>query len=562
MPALDLGQVVGPQGPQGPKGDTGPQGIQGPQGDVGPQGPKGDVGPQGPQGIQGPQGVPGEITNGSVNTDKLADSAVTTPKIAAGAVTWDKLSTEARHSNPNLLLNWDFRHPVNRNGKTEYKGPAAFCIDRWRFGYTDAAKITVEDGYIKLIGDTNSEFIQWIEPEIIPAGRYVTASILLDNGLVTVTGVIPTSISSVHIQIANAAIAPGAILYLDFFETRFRVGIALSALAEISLIAAKLELGPVQTLAHQDATGNWVLNDPPDYDLQYALCSQYSPITGGWVGSQHSNPNLLDNWYFVNPINQRNDTSGDKYDWQYVFDRWVGIGNPGYHIEYKTNGVEVGLRVDSTINSVGFMTKFDGAQKLVGNILTISALVDGNLHSFSGNFRTYLSKQICVDGSSFQIALNEEGSDIARVEFILFGTHLLQATKLELGPVQTLAHQDASGNWVLNDPPPNFQQELAKCQRYYEECYFQLTSATSYQELTIPYKVTKRTAPAVTIFDKNGDTGKISYYNGSQWISISATHNNIDIGGNDANCSTCRVSIPSIYVNVGMVGKIVASADL
>lgn len=43
----------------------------------------------------------------------------------------------------------------------------------------------------------------------------------------------------------------------------------------------------------------------------------------------------------------------------------------------------------------------------------------------------------------------------------------LIAAKLELGPVQTLAHQDADGNWVLNDPPPNFQQELAKCQRYY-----------------------------------------------------------------------------------------------
>jgi len=32
--------------------------------------------------------------------------------------------------------------------------------------------------------------------------------------------------------------------------------------------------------------------------------------------------------------------------------------------------------------------------------------------------------------------------------------------------VQTLAHKDASGNWVLNDPPPNKALELAKCQRY------------------------------------------------------------------------------------------------
>lgn len=41
------------------------------------------------------------------------------------------------------------------------------------------------------------------------------------------------------------------------------------------------------------------------------------------------------------------------------------------------------------------------------------------------------------------------------------------AVKTELGFVQTLAHQDADGNWVLNDPPPNKALELAKCQRYY-----------------------------------------------------------------------------------------------
>ena len=45
MAKVDLGQVIGPQGP---KGATGPQG---PKGDTGPQGPKGDTGPQGAQGI-------------------------------------------------------------------------------------------------------------------------------------------------------------------------------------------------------------------------------------------------------------------------------------------------------------------------------------------------------------------------------------------------------------------------------------------------------------------------------------------------------------------------------
>ena len=41
----------------------------------------------------------------------------------------------------------------------------------------------------------------------------------------------------------------------------------------------------------------------------------------------------------------------------------------------------------------------------------------------------------------------------------------IKAAKLELGPVQTLAHKEGD-TWVLNDPPPNKALELAKCQRY------------------------------------------------------------------------------------------------
>ena len=81
---MDLGAVMGPQGPkgetgargekgetgaQGPKGETGAQGpkgetgARGEKGETGPQGPKGDTGAQGPQGEtgeRGPKGDPGE----------------------------------------------------------------------------------------------------------------------------------------------------------------------------------------------------------------------------------------------------------------------------------------------------------------------------------------------------------------------------------------------------------------------------------------------------------------------------------------------------------------------
>lgn len=50
---------VGPQGAQGPKGDTGAQGPQGPAGETGAQGPEGPAGPPGPKGDTGAQGPAG-----------------------------------------------------------------------------------------------------------------------------------------------------------------------------------------------------------------------------------------------------------------------------------------------------------------------------------------------------------------------------------------------------------------------------------------------------------------------------------------------------------------------
>jgi hypothetical protein len=59
----DIGPIVGPQGDQGPQGQTGstgPQGIQGISGNEGLQGPQGIKGDTGDQGPQGPQGLKGD----------------------------------------------------------------------------------------------------------------------------------------------------------------------------------------------------------------------------------------------------------------------------------------------------------------------------------------------------------------------------------------------------------------------------------------------------------------------------------------------------------------------
>ena len=60
---VDLGSVVGPQGPRGETGAEGPKGetgAQGPKGDTGAQGPKGETGERGPKGENGAQGPKGD----------------------------------------------------------------------------------------------------------------------------------------------------------------------------------------------------------------------------------------------------------------------------------------------------------------------------------------------------------------------------------------------------------------------------------------------------------------------------------------------------------------------
>ena len=54
---VDLGRVMGQNGPQGVAGPTGPKGDTGATGPTGPTGEKGDTGPQGPTGATGPAGL-------------------------------------------------------------------------------------------------------------------------------------------------------------------------------------------------------------------------------------------------------------------------------------------------------------------------------------------------------------------------------------------------------------------------------------------------------------------------------------------------------------------------
>ena len=136
-----------------------------------------------------------------------------------------------------------------------------------------------------------------------------------------------------------------------------------------------------------------------------------------------SNPNLLDNWYFGNPVNQRN-VSGVIDAVGYFLDRWKLVSGS---VTIGSNGITL----NGTIAQI--------LETAVGTDVTASALTTEGVVVAS------------YDNNSKTISLTGTGQTFV-------------AAKLELGSAQTLAHQE-NGNWVLNEIP-DFGEQMARCQRF------------------------------------------------------------------------------------------------
>ncbi len=376
-------------------------------------------------------------------------------------------------SGRNLLINWDFRRPVNRNGKTEYTG-IGHTIDRWNI--LDGGNLVLNDGYITFYGRSSAgydNFRQSIEPSTY-RGLKLTFSVLYrssNTDWIVVSKNVGSSDVSTRVsntqgkfELATISVAVSSTAALGFFAI---MRTTKGAQTGIDLIAAKLEVGPVQTLARQNEDGGWELIDPPDYALQYALCSLYSPITGEWIGNQHSNPNLLDNWYFADPINQRGQAEYGTAG--YTIDRWAL--KAGVSLKLLAGGIEV-----SAPNSGDWAQALDSGFDLIkGKTFTVSYLtMDNVLVSGSGTVpsNTPSSTTLYLSASG-EVRCAFGYSAVHKHPFVSFAagsktSAKIVAAKLELGPVQTLARKEGDA-WVLNDPPPNKALELAKCQRYQVE---------------------------------------------------------------------------------------------
>lgn len=265
------------------------------------------------------------------------------------------------------------------------------------------------------------------------------------------------------------------------------------------------------------------------------------------------NPNLLDNWYFGNPVDQRGgyfvpsgvnyylpdpaqqfpyagtttqayqvkriDTSGSAFIEINGTEYFVpggggyvrGYTGLGYIIDRWKLDVGESVTIDNGLNLVkanSFIGQyFDDFDKFVGRQLVGSVLMsDGNLYTGTYIYNGILNQgQNLFANSIISMYIQKLASALTQVELrSAIDNVKILAAKLEPGSQQTLAHQE-NGVWVLNEIP-KFGDQLAECQRYYFKtasaqysAYMMRKVGNDYLMDSCLFPVTMRTTPSVQL---------------------------------------------------------------
>ena len=152
----------------------------------------------------------------------------------------------------------------------------------------------------------------------------------------------------------------------------------------------------------------------------------------------------------------------------YTVDRWwLGFDSGSLSMQLTNDGVI--FNAGSSGSYENFSQPYLKESCIVGQLYTISFLVDNfqNVNQVFNN-KTGSNFDITENLISYTFSYNstpDSNPDIG-IQLKKGTSTLIKAAKLELGDTQTLAHQDSSGNWILNEIP-DFGEQLRRCQRYH-----------------------------------------------------------------------------------------------
>lgn len=279
-------------------------------------------------------------------------------------------------------------------------------------------------------------------------------------------------------------------------------------------------------------------------DAEFYCCVTSS---GQWSNSwlqihpnkYHTNPNLLDNWYFINPVNQKGQTEYTDAG-KYSIDRWW--------LQYDTSLsiVDGGVKISGKWDIEQFFENTLPNATYTLSVLYKDKTGTDNLRFIVGNRSDGDIKGVDTNNASGLLSFTVT-SDIINKLIIGFSgstdnSATILAVKLELGDTQTLAHKE-NGVWVLNEIP-DYEEQLRRCQRY---CV-KLGSSTRYEivgtgtgrtssicGIVVPVPVTMRAIPAAIL------SGQLMLRNRDD-ANIVCTSVTVDVNGTGAVYLACTAN--------------------
>lgn len=282
-----------------------------------------------------------------------------------------------------------------------------------------AATIPVATQMLTVAGDVFAEIDIFGSGSGAAAERLATFRLTIDVS----PCVLPDAqiISSDYYNILNADIA-GAKAAADQAKD-YAAAAKKSADSAATSVEGAVKYNAQQTLTEeQKQRARTNINAPAPY-----TAGENISISGSVIATkvQPCNRNLLDNWYFGNPVNQR-DVSGTISSAGYFLDRWKLVSGS---VTTSADGITLNGTMQQVLETapVGTVTASALTQAGVGDVVP------------------------AYDSASKTVTVTADGKKLV-------------AVKLELGPQQTLAHQE-DGVWVLNEIP-DYGEELTKCMRY------------------------------------------------------------------------------------------------
>lgn len=206
-----------------------------------------------------------------------------------------------------------------------------------------------------------------------------------------------------------------------------------------------------------------------------------------------SNPNLLINGDFR--VNQRGQTSythtGKAYGHTYFVDRWFAWGENPFTFDVSTKTLTP--NTSNTRNSL-LSQWIEDVSGILGKTITYSVSANNTVYSETVSIPTTLSNNVSLGELSTSFGKLRIWSNNNRLRFDIIVSYnqsiVLNYAKVEIGSVATAFS------------PRPYAEELAMCQRYYQNCRINLSAlANTITNIypNIPLIQTLRTNPTTTI---------------------------------------------------------------